>query len=355
MDYIIHHKSQMASKLDTNTLEDKVNQLLSKTDHFSSSYHKPLTLTINFSEEGDGFMLSFETQLKSSTVHVSKNGSDVNEVFDLLSDSYLRSLKRQIHKERKEQRRKHRQASTETIEQVLNTAGISRNLSKEEYSSKIHTVLLQEIKSYVASRLLKAEAAKLIDKNKYTVNDILDQIFVKVYEIAEANNFVKFNIKNIALKEAHTLIKGLFKEHEFEQNHVLHLEQQLERENSKLREKIFVDAMGKTELEAEFQEPNCHVNYHSEDVFDDPEDALIHNIDLQIGRDKVKELLAIEVMKLNPLDHAIYDHAIIEEMPLQDIASIYDIEIEEVEKVVVAVKTHLRHALRAVEVPNQVV
>ena len=346
MRYILHNKELLVELMTAKELDDKIERLVSKAEFFSSSYKKPLLLDVSISDEGGRFLLSFDTMLKSSKVHVSKNGGDVSVLFDQLSEVFLRSLKRQIHKERKEQRRKRRKVSDESVIELLNQVGNNESeYSKETFIAELNGVLSSEVIRYVKNRLVKAELNGAIDVNKYSASEIIDQVYISVVEKNELNAFQNFDLKYQVFKEANKVLQEILREETFQHENFVPLEGQFLKEGNKLKEKIFVNTDGKLELEAEFSEPHCLVDYNSEDVIDDAEEELIHKLDQEMGRDKVKQKLAVEIMKLQPLEHAVYDHAVIEEMNLEDIASIYDLNILEVERILISVKSHLRHVL----------
>ena len=102
---------------------------------------------------------------------------------------------------------------------------------------------------------MRAQSANLIDGNKYTVIDVLDKVYLRAFEKHNQNAFDNFDLKCQVFKEVNCLIH----------DNIVHLEEQGDREYGKITEKLYMDA----------------------------EEGIIPKLDLEIGRDKVKEKFRI--------------------------------------------------------------
>ena len=344
MECIIHQQENVLNYTTKEELQNKVNALIQKTAHFSESYKKPLVLHVYLSTEGNQFLLSFETKLKSSNVHVSKNGKNFEEIFDLLTDTYLQSLKRLIHKERQGQRR----IKSQSINLSCNELKEDALKENPNFGTKLQGLLNSSLYSYIKTCVQKAEYANIVNRNQINIQEILDELFLLVFE--NRTTLSNKNIKHYLISEANKKLITILSEDEFTSSSMISTENQYQREAFKLEEKIYVNHSGELELQSEFDEPMCSSRYNTEDIMDETEDATIHQLDLEIGREAIQRQLAIEIMKLSPIDHAIYNHAVIEEMTLEDIATIYDLEKNEIESRIIQIKTHLRHCIEGIKV-----
>ena len=222
---------------------------------------------------------------------------------------------------------------------------INSKETKTAFDKKVLSAI-QHLHPYVKHRLYIAESTRILPKNMYFSNGIIDDGIVKLYEsgfdIDASANEIKLKLFQIIDKD----LDELFKSESFHQNTVS-TSKILEKELDRLKEDYTIDADLDLILNTELNDIS-YMQDNGEHVFvyDDSDSSVLNAFDLEkIPSNDSKNLLGGLYRWLPILAADIVDLYAFGKLNFEEIAKIKELSIENVEKIFEAVKRSFRNHL----------
>lgn len=211
-------------------------------------------------------------------------------------------------------------------------------LKKEGNQTSFNELVLKimpEIRQYINSQLNAVIKKGHFSKNKYKADDIIDQLFVEIYDhIDEVENEKKFYLW--LFKKTNDLLGELIKEEEFEGNFLTNIDDYSRPEWDEMQEKYSSDADGDGHLKMieEFDDISYnHNDYTLNHVFiENKEKGLIQKIDTDLSAEEIKNHIAMVLHNLPLAMRNVFELFTNYHLKTEEIAEIRNNRIEKVEQ-----------------------
>lgn len=222
---------------------------------------------------------------------------------------------------------------------------INAKESKSEFDKKVLSAI-QHLHPYVKHRLYIAESTRILPKNMYFSNGIIDDGIVKLYEKGFDIDISAMEIKLKLFKIIDKDLDELFNNESFHKN-TISTSVILERELEKLKEDYTVDGDLDLVLNTELSDIS-YMQDNGEHVFvyDDSDSSILNAFEIEdMSSIKSKNLLGGLYRWLPIMAADIIDLYAFGKLSFEEIAKVKHIDIENVEKIFQAVKKSFRNHL----------
>ncbi|MCL7763339.1 sigma-70 family RNA polymerase sigma factor [Polaribacter sp. Z014] len=206
--------------------------------------------------------------------------------------------------------------------------------------------ILPEIRKYVNKRLNAAIKTGHFSKKKYKADDIIDQLFIAIYDAIEAveneDNFYVW-----LFKKTNDLLDDVIVEEEFNELFFKNIDDYTKPEWDEMQEKFSTDGGGDLLMIEELDDFTYnHNDYSLEDVFvEDDEKALAETLDKKLGEDKVNEHIELVVHNMPAEMRIVFYLCTNQKLQIEEIAEIQKKSIPEVEKLLSDAKKVIQRSL----------
>ena len=215
--------------------------------------------------------------------------------------------------------------------------------TKSEFDKKVLSAI-QHLHPYVKHRLYIAESTRILPKNMYFSNGIIDDGIVKLYEMGFDIDASAMEIKLKLFKIIDEDLDELFKNESFHKNTVS-TSSILEKELEKLKEDYTVDADLDLVLNTELSDIS-YMQDNGEHVFvyDDSDSSVLNAFEVEdMASIKSKNLIGGLYRWLPIMAADIVDLYAFGKLSFEEISKIKQLSVENVEKIFKAVKKSFRN------------
>ena len=223
------------------------------------------------------------------------------------------------------------------------------NLKREENQTSFNELVLKilpEIRKYVNERLKTAIKKGHFSKKKYKADDIIDQLFITIYdnieEVENENNFYLW-----LFKKTNVLLEDISIEEEFNELFFTNIEEYSKPEWDEMQEEFSTDGGGDLVMTEELDDMSYnHNDYSLNHVFvENNEKKLAEKLDKQLSDDKINEHIEL-VLHNMPSDMRIVFYLFTnQKLKIEEIAEIQKKTIHEVNKLLRDAKKVLQTSL----------
>lgn len=220
---------------------------------------------------------------------------------------------------------------------------INNKEKKSEFDKKVLSAI-QHLHPYVKHRLYIAESTRILPKNMYFSNGIIDDGIVKLYEMGFDIDASAMEIKLKLFQIIDNDLDELFKNEAFHKN-TISTSTILEEELDKLKEDYTIDADLDLVLNTELSDIS-YMQDNSEHVFvyDDSDSSVLNAFEVEdMASIKSKNLIGGLYRWLPIMAADIIDLYAFGNLNFEEISKIKQLSVENVEKIFTAVKKSFRN------------
>jgi len=206
----------------------------------------------------------------------------------------------------------------------------SKNDGDRESFNKLLLSILPELKKYIVSRLKRAIRKGKISVDSCNPNDIVDQLFLEVYDnIEEVKK--EGDLYLWLFKKTDELLEDALVDDEFDQLFFENIDNYSKPEWDEMEERYSVDAGGDLVLEEDLEDISYYNEYQLKDVFiEENENELIDKLDRELSKKEVQTSIDMVLHHLPQLMHSVFELFTVYQFELKEIAEIKNISIQEV-------------------------
>ncbi len=208
---------------------------------------------------------------------------------------------------------------------------------------QVLTDFLPQLKAYVAARLRQAERLGLIPVRAYFSSDIVDEVYLEIYECFSDEDLDPERLKIRLFRLADRRLEKILRQESQWQERKVSIETIVREELKSLEETFYPEEVFE---DISYQQENYQPKLLLlEEGFEtDLLDFL--ELDRNLARDeKKRHLLAKVYDSLPPLSRAILELRVNGNLAVEEIADVREMDVEEVEALLKAVKKRFRQAL----------
>ena len=333
MQYKVHNLKTVEDRDDRSRVQKMIKKQILRLQHIEGNYHKPIHADIYLNRSDHiHYVVSCIIKMKEGVVFVKEKGENIEAVIHLVFDSLKVSLNRKINKERKEYLRKFRNRHNQIFNEYLPELQELQRTAPRETFNELLKILLSDVAGYVKRRIKSAEMTTAIRRGKFKKQEILDEIYLHVYEhmneIPADEGYNRIWLYRIADQ----IMDRKFKEIDFEKEHFERLAEIVDAEYAGLDEEYTVDAEEKIIPLEEIDEYESHSDLGMATfLYQEDEESLLDQLTLKINKQEINRLLEGEITKLPVSERTIMELYLINQMTVNEISEIKGIPVSEIE------------------------
>ncbi len=348
MNYIIHNAKCIQDQGDRRRVSATIRKQMKRLQSVGENYPKNIVVDLYFNEIGHSqYMISAVVNLKGEIVFIKQKGENLDALVYALFDRMKLTLSRKINQERKEYlyRRKHRQFE-EFLGNLEELQELKKRKSKEVFDRLIK-VISQDVAIYIRRRLKSAEMTTAVKRGKFKVQELMDELYLEVYDRIEEIPDQEAKIKSWLYQRADEMLTRKFREIEFEKKRFAQLDEFVEREYQSLVERFTVDAEREIVMEEDLEDPEQISDWYAADnlVYGEDENSLLDDITLNINQREIHMVIEKHLAKLPLFKRTVMDLYLINQMTAEEISEVKQISLTEVDAVIREVNQDLKREL----------
>lgn len=232
---------------------------------------------------------------------------------------------------------------------VTQTFQTISQLKKENNQASFNELILKimpEMRTYINGRLNTAIKKGHFSKGKYKADDIIDQLFIEIYDsiedIENENDFYLW-----LFKKTNELLEDIIVEEEFDDFFFKNIDDYSRPEWDEMQEEFSTDADGDLMMIEELDDISYnHNNYTLNHVFvEDNEKALVEKLDKSLDEEEVKNHIAMVLHNLSSNMRNVFELFTNQHLDLEEIAQIKNSTFEDVKELLNEAKRTLQVSL----------
>ncbi|WP_158840807.1 RNA polymerase sigma factor [Polaribacter sp. L3A8] len=222
-------------------------------------------------------------------------------------------------------------------------------LKKDDNQDSFNKLVLQilpEIRKYVNRRFNTAIKKGHFSKKKYKADDIIDQLFIIIYDnIGEVEGEDDFYLW--LFKKTNELLEDVIIEEEFNDLFFKNIDDYSKPEWNEMQEEFSTDGGGDLLMIEELDDISYnHNDYSLDHVFvEDNEKGLADQLDKEIGEDKINEHIELVLHKMPSAMRIVFYLFTNQKLRIEEISEIQKKTISEVEKLLSDAKKVIQQSL----------
>jgi DNA-directed RNA polymerase specialized sigma24 family protein/ribosome-associated translation inhibitor RaiA len=255
MEYKIHHLDLVSPASQQPFFEQEVMGKMERLQKILKSYPHELVIDIYVKKEGNDYIITASLSLPGKKLTAEEKGSQPVLLVINVLDRLRGLIKKQIQLQRKEFLYKRKTKFQDLAEN--SRAELENRTRKKDSGSFVQFAkqILPEIQKHIRKEIWrKPVLARLIKKNLIELNDIIDEVYLHLYETLQKNSDAPEKLVLWTLAESDKKIKELTKKYSKQFKDAVSTEKLNNQEYDELREELTANADFKPELVDELEE-----------------------------------------------------------------------------------------------------
>ncbi len=332
MDYLVHNPDGSLHQEELTLANSWVEEQMDRIGQVVENQTLPVVVDLYFSK-GDsyGLMVSAIINLHGDIIFVREQGRDLQATLGSLSDKMKLAIVKRSYRNKKNNSMDIREQQLLALKEYLSDLQEMKKNRTQDVFNQLLKRLLNEVARYIRRRIKAAEMTTAIKRGKFKIQELLDELYLRVYERAEDIPESPSDINHWLYQLADELLEELFQEIAFEKTHFKDLEKMVESEYRMLEEAYTVDGEEKIiPLEELDDHEGVYERYAADDlIFGEDENSLLDEITLQLNQKEIHLLIEKELAKLPVFKRTIMDLYLISQMSAEEIAELKGISSRE--------------------------
>jgi DNA-directed RNA polymerase specialized sigma24 family protein len=348
MNFRIINENLEKNKNEINQLKKLINNRITEIKHLDNEELKNVTAEFYFENRKNGdYQLSAIVKAKNEIFFFQKKHLNPEVCVSLLFNEMELKLQKKFYQENKSKLKKQQAAHHKNFSQHIFHLKRLKNEGSKELFDSLLKILLRQIPNYIKRRLQSAQAAHYVKKGRFELRELIDELYLIIYDNVEKIPFTLKESKIWLYQKADELLNEKLKEAEFEKNNMEQLEnlQQIELEN--MEETFSVDAEYEIVPTEDLDDYKLSdEKYTANDLFvSEDEESILSDIMLTFNKDEIHAIIQKELLHLPVMKRTILDLYLLEQLSVEEIASIKKLSEREVEAIIHEVTFSLKKKL----------
>lgn len=349
MKYRINNLKCIESKEDRNVIKKLIAKQTERLARIAEHYPKNFIINIHLSRSDRlHYDVSAVLSLKEHVIYHKETGKQVEEAIHRLFDRLKLTLSKKIARERKEYLYKRKKQRIASFNENVADLQELKSVKKQDVFKNLVGTVLNDLAVYMKRRLHTAERTTAISKGRYKIHELLDEIYLKIYDCLDEMPEDKNKINTWIYRLADELLEEKFQEAEFEKENFEQLAKIVESEYEFSEGHYTLDAEGNPIPFEDLDEGiSTEDRYHAENlIFDENEDSFLDEITLRLNKNIVHYSIERELAKLPVRKRSVMDLYLINQMTEEEISEVKEIPLEEIKDIITEVNEEVKLKLR---------
>lgn len=349
MNFKIINEHLIKNRKETNRLKELINKRITEIKHLDSNELQNVTAEFYFEKTTkEGYQLTAIVKAKNDVFFLQEKHLNPADCVSLLFNEIELKLQKKFYRENKNKLKKRQATHYKNFsENISHLKRLKKEGSKELFDSLLK-ILLRQIPNYLKRRLQAAQAARYIKKGKFELRELIDELYLIIYDNIEKVPSAPNESRVWLYYKANELLDKKLKEAEFERKNMEHLENLADSKFNDMEETFSVDAeyeIVPAEDLDDYQKLSAE-KYSANDLFvSEDEESILSDIMLTLNRDEINAIIQKELLYLPVIKRTILDLYLIEQLSVEEIASVKKLSEIEVEAIIREVTLSLKKKL----------
>lgn len=347
MQYKIHNAKSIENKDCRNKARKIINRQILRVRNIAGNYPKPLLLNIYFNKSDRvNYVVSCTIKMKEGMVYVKEKGDNIESILHVVFDKLKVVLNKKINKERKEYLRKYKSKQHLIFNEYLPELQELKKTDTRDTFNQLLKILLSDVAKYVRRRIKSAEMTTAINKGRFKRQEILDDIYLQVYDQLDEIPGDQGNTRIWLYRIADHIMEDHFKEIDFERKNIERLTEIVSSEYARMEEEYTVDAEEEIIPLEELDEYESQSDLSMATMlYDEDENSILDELTLKINKRDIQILIEKELAKLPVFERTVMDFYLTNQMSVEEIAEIKNIPVWDIENVTSRICQDLKQKL----------
>ncbi len=347
MEYRIYNDSCIKDRSERTRSKKLIDKQVNRLDRFVTD-DKASVLNIYFNRPSKGkYHVTAIIKLKMGTVLLKQSGGNIEAVIYKLFDRLKLALSKRLHKYHNEDVRRKRNIRQRSFNDSLPELIELKDDDSDLLLKDMLKVLLNDLAKYVRRRLKAAEMTSALNRGKFKLQELLNDIYIIVYN--NLDEIPRGDVESTLwlYRVTDKYLSDKFQELEFEMENFDRIENFVEKEYRSLEEEYTVDAEFEIIPLEELDEYERHQKVYSVNdlQYSSDDEFLLDDLTLRLDEKVIHEIIEKELAKLPVFKRTIMDLYLIDQMTIQEISRIKDVSEDAVEAVIREVNNLLKSKL----------
>lgn len=348
MNFKIINEHLVKNKKEINRLKNLINSRITEIKLLDNKELQNVNAELYFENtEKEGFQLSAIVKAKNDIFFLQEKQLSPADCVSLLFNEIELKLQKKIHRENKNKLKKRQAVYHKNFSENISHLKRLKDEGSKELFHSLLKILLRQIPNYLKRRLQAAQAARYIKKEKFELLELIDELYLIIYDNIEEIPPAPKESRIWLYQKTDELLNEKLKEAEFERNHMEQLENLEKIQFEDMEETFSVDAEYEIVPAEDLDDYKLSVEkYTANDLFvSEDEESILSDIILTFNRDEINAIIQKELLYLPVIKRTILDLYLIEQLSVEEIASIKKLSEIEVEAIIREVTLSLKKKL----------
>ncbi|MEM7102393.1 MAG: hypothetical protein AAF502_04605 [Bacteroidota bacterium] len=256
MDFVIFNKKVVKEKKLRKKMVYEISLVAEKLGKWFERYPKQVRFDVHIKKEKDDYRLTYSVDLKSGPVVLEETGEHLLETVHRLFKEFKNVLKKRLEKEKKMHKRHKVSLDVISPEIELEQLKIVKRKERKTDFRKMLKVNLPSIRNYISRVFDKATKDEAWMENQYQFEDVLDEVYLHLFERFEEHPEQASEFKKWLYAEVNDVLKSILKEETFNKDYLESYEVLLEEETKSLEEAYSVEHGGGLVMMEDLDDPS---------------------------------------------------------------------------------------------------
>jgi DNA-directed RNA polymerase specialized sigma24 family protein len=349
MNFKIINEHLIENRKETDRLKELIKNRIAEIKNLDSNELQNVTAEIYFEKtKKEGYQLFAIVKAENIVFFLQEKHLNPADCISLLFDEIELKLQKKIHQENKNKLQKRQAVYHKNFsENIFHLKRLKDEGSKNLFDSLLK-ILLSQMPNYLKRRLQTAQSVGYIKKEKFELRELIDELYLVIYDNIEKIPSAPNDGRIWLYQKADELLDEKLKEAEFERKNREQLENITEARPGDMEETFSVDAEYEIipiEDLDDYQKLSDE-KYSANDLFvSEDEESILNDIMLTLNRDEINAIIQKELLYLPVMKRTILDLYLLEQLSIEEIASVKKLSEIEVEAIIREVTLSLKKKL----------
>lgn len=349
MNFKIINEHLVKNKKEINRLKKLINSRITEIKLLDSKELKNVNAELYFENtEKEGFQLSAIVKAENDIFFLQEKHLNPADCVSLLFNEIELKLQKKFHLENKNKLKKRQAVYHKNFSENISHLKKLKDEGSKELFESLLKILLRQMPNYIKRRLQSAQTAHYVKKGRFDLRELIDELYLIIYDNIEKIPSAPNESRIWLYQKADELLNEKLKEAEFERNNMEQLENLEKIQFEDIEETFSVDAeyeiVPAEDLNDYQKLPD--EKYSANDLFvSEDEESILSDIMLTLNRDEINVIIQKELLYLPVMKRTILDLYLLEQLSIEEIASVKKLSEIEVEAIIREVTLSLKKKL----------
>ena len=348
MNYKIVNEQIIKNRNERNRLKELIDDKIEKISSLNNSELKNINVEFYIDRiKNRNYQLSAIIKTRNDVFLLQEERMNPTDCILPLFNKIEVKLNKKIHKEKKFKLKGQQTRQSQVLSKNIPHLKKLKTEGSKELFDRLLKILVTQLPDYIRRRLKSAQAVNYIKKDKYSLQELIDELFLIFYDNIDEIPSEADKSRIWLYRKTDEFLNEKLKEAEFEKENMERFEELVKIELEDLEENFSIDAEYEIVLTEELDDyKQLAEKYSANDLFiSEDEESILSDIMLSLNKEQINTIIKKELLNLPVIKRTIMDLYLIDQMSIEEIAFIKKLSKIEVEAIIREVTYSLKKKL----------